>query len=618
MNQLRRKFHLFILALVFAFSSSLAIVVVPSIAAAGPCVAGPHSGVINTDQSWCVASSPHVVTSTVTVADGVTLTIEPGVVIRLSGANTSIIVNGTLDAQGTAANGILFTTNNVSPASGQWKQLVFNVSSNANVLDYVTVEYGGYFDPAIDVRTDDLTISNSVVRNNDQIGLQINDASPTISTTSFTNNASRAIDLNGASLPTLSDLSASGNGFNGATINGTTINADYVWGEGIGNYLVTNDVVVANGTTLSIVPGTTVRLFGAETQLIVNGSLRVPGTADDPILFTSAQETPAPGQWNQIVFNAVSSDNLLDYVTVEYAGYFAPAIDVRTDDLTISNSVVRNNDQVGLQINDASPTISTTSFTNNTSHAIDLNGASFPVFSDLSASGNGFNGVVINGSTITNDYAWGEGISNYLMTSNVTVNPDTTLTVVPGTTVRVFGAATQLIVNGTLTAVGTADDPILFTSAQETPAPSQWKQIIFNPSSRNSSLEYVTVEYGGYFDPVIAIASTSVSIRKSTVARNGGDGIEVSAGSPVITNNNIVANADFGLRNTSSGTVRATCNWWGAESGPTNAANPGGVGQRVSNNVIFDPWLTTEAPDDTCSSGSGGGGLVVYLPLVIR
>ncbi|MEM8533985.1 MAG: right-handed parallel beta-helix repeat-containing protein [Chloroflexota bacterium] len=352
--------------------------------------------------------------------------------------------------------------------------------------------------------------------------------------------------------------------------------------------------------------------------ITVDGTLTAAGTADEAILFTSAQSTPAPAQWRKIVFNPLSTDNVLDHVTIEYGGYFQPMVDVRTDSLTISDTTIHDGAGIGMQLNDASPTISTTTFTDNGGRALELNGASFPTLSELSASGNGFDGVTVTGTTVTDDYTWGQAIDNYLVTGNVTVNPDTTLDIVPDTTVRFIGTNTSLIVDGTLTAVGTTDNPILFTSGQSTPAPGQWKQIVFNDDSQNSVLEYVTVEYGGYFDPVIVIGTSSATIRNSTITRSNDDGIEVSAGSPTITNNNIVANAEFGLRNTSTGTVGATCNWWGAASGPTNDANPGGLGQTVSDNVIFSPWLTAEAPNDTCQSGVGGDGRVVYLPLLIR
>src|SRR5438105_1208387 len=66
------------------------------------------SGMINQDTTWSLANSPYVVTGSVTVAAGVTLTIEAGVVVKFPG--TSLYVDGTLLAQGTTSQPIVLTS----------------------------------------------------------------------------------------------------------------------------------------------------------------------------------------------------------------------------------------------------------------------------------------------------------------------------------------------------------------------------------------------------------------------------------------------------------------------------------------------------------------------------
>jgi hypothetical protein len=67
------------------------------------------SGAISTTTNWQVSDSPYEITSAVVVSSGVTLTIEPGVEIRLAGCY-ELIVKGTLNAVGTSVNPIVWKT----------------------------------------------------------------------------------------------------------------------------------------------------------------------------------------------------------------------------------------------------------------------------------------------------------------------------------------------------------------------------------------------------------------------------------------------------------------------------------------------------------------------------
>jgi len=55
--------------------------------------------------------------------------------------------------------------------------------------------------------------------------------------------------------------------------------------------------------------------------------------------------------------------------------------------------------------------------------------------------------------------------------------------------------------------------------------------------------------------------------------------------------NNIAGNTGYGIRNFNTVPVDAEHNWWGSATGPTHASNPGGTGDKVSDNVDFTPWL---------------------------
>ena len=63
-------------------------------------------GIITSNTTWTKANSPYVLTGPTAVNKGVTLTIEPGVIVNLG--NFYLQVNGTLNAQGTNGDKIIF------------------------------------------------------------------------------------------------------------------------------------------------------------------------------------------------------------------------------------------------------------------------------------------------------------------------------------------------------------------------------------------------------------------------------------------------------------------------------------------------------------------------------
>src|SRR5262245_60964092 len=68
------------------------------------------AGSVTADATWHAASSPCVLTGTVTVEPGVTLTIEPGTTVQLGKGVDLIVKNGgRLLAEGSSASPIRFT-----------------------------------------------------------------------------------------------------------------------------------------------------------------------------------------------------------------------------------------------------------------------------------------------------------------------------------------------------------------------------------------------------------------------------------------------------------------------------------------------------------------------------
>jgi parallel beta-helix repeat protein len=117
-------------------------------------------------------------------------------------------------------------------------------------------------------------------------------------------------------------------------------------------------------------------------------------------------------------------------------------------------------------------------------------------------------------------------------------------------------------------------------------------------------------------NPTNTGSSMTASISSNTISNNN-IGILVRFGA-VLQNsvhfNNIVNNLNFGLNNIGSSQVNATYNWWGHPTGPYHITNPGGLGNPVSNNVLFSNWLTmiwnnTIWVDDNYDSSTPGWGI---------
>ncbi len=90
-----------------------------------------------------------------------------------------------------------------------------------------------------------------------------------------------------------------------------TLTEDTVWS---GTVDVEGELEVADGVTLSIDPGTVVRLAPGAT-VVVRGRLMADGTEPEPIRFTRASDTEP---WERIYFIR-ADDSRLRYVTIEYA-----------------------------------------------------------------------------------------------------------------------------------------------------------------------------------------------------------------------------------------------------------------------------------------------------------
>lgn len=110
------------------------------------------SGGVFTSTVWAQSNSPYIVTGTVVVFPGVTLTIQPGVTIKFN-ANAILEVRGKCEAIGNVNDTIVFTSNLPSPSAGAWTGIRLIGTSTPTVANQLTMEYckGMYADHFVDL-----------------------------------------------------------------------------------------------------------------------------------------------------------------------------------------------------------------------------------------------------------------------------------------------------------------------------------------------------------------------------------------------------------------------------------------------------------------------------------
>ncbi len=119
---------------------------------------------------------------------------------------------------------------------------------------------------------------------------------------------------------------------------------------------------------------------------------------------------------------------------------------------------------------------------------------------------------------LTEDTIWKGQV---LVEGGVTIAPQATVTIEPGTTVRfrpsADGAIGLLLIRGRIRAVGTKDLPITFTSDEVAPAAGDWQGILLLDSSKDNILEWCRID--ATVTGVSAVFS-ELTLRQSSVTRS--------------------------------------------------------------------------------------------------
>ena len=172
--------------------------------------------------------------------------------------------------------------------------------------------------------------------------------------------------------------------------------------------------------------------------------------------------------------------------------------------------------------------------------------------------------TVIKGSTLLADTVWTEENSPYLVTGDVTVSANTTLTIMPGVKV-LFLANTddtvggqspydsELIIKGSLNVAGTEAKGVTLTSSNREPATGDWGGVRVENGTAN--LTYTTLEFSAYGIDLYNVNYGKTFTLSNSELANNGTGIKASNsynGVFTITNNIIRDNSSYAISSNDS------------------------------------------------------------------
>jgi hypothetical protein len=582
------------------------------------------TGRISTDMTWTAAESPYLVEGQLAVDAGVTLTVEPGVEVRFA-PSSQVLIRGHISAVGTSAAPIQFL--GVDETAGSWGGISVLGSGTDPVsatFEHATIAHGGGpggYGAQVYVYSGTLALSDSTVRDGSGDGITAEFTGLSLTSVEVTNNAGaavRLVSLSDSARPALEALSLSGNGTNAVSLENAGTQRQDLHLTAIGvPYRVAGQLIVAPGATLTVDPGVEVR-FEAAADLIVNGAIVAEGTPEKPIQFLGVDETP--GSWAGIELlsgNEAVVNGSFANVTIANAGGSGgrgTQLYAYAGSLKVSDSQIRDGAGVGIIGELADLDLSSVAITGNAGLALEVIGQSGvpparqPRFDDLTITGNGTDVVAIDqpGALMT-DAHWTALSVPYRVSGQLVVPPDLSWAVDPGVEIE-FAAGSEAVVRGSMSAIGTAEQPIAFRGVERTPGSWLGIEVVGSGAAGAvSRFEHVSITDAGGSGgagAALYVADGRTVFNDGEISNAAGDGVHVSGLAPFgpsrVEGSQLVEIGGVGVANDASVLMVATNNWWGDPSGPA-AANEcvTGTGTSISGLIRYAPWLGAEdaAPD---------------------
>lgn len=442
---------------------------------------------LNGNTTWEETEAPFVFRSSLSIRDGARLTLKEGVIVKLNW--TRILVDGTLIAKGLEGQPIIFTSyydderggdssgdeGFTLPNQGDWQNIVIRGNGS---FDYCEFYYGGgggtYGDSALRIDAS-ATVENSIFAYNNGFSDGALDAraGATIKNNTFYGNTkpmsfSPSLDLDDSNIFHNPANPSEVNTFQGIFINGTSLSSNATWEETEAPFVIRRNLSVGDGFRLTLKEGVMVKFD--DTRMLVDGNLLASGAEGQPIIFTSYKDDarggdsngdggdtyPEAGNWHNIV---IRGNGAFDYCEFYYGGgggtYGDSALRIDST-TTVENSTFAYNGGFNNGALDArsSATIKGNTFYSNSkpltlgaSLSLD-NSNTFHNPADPNER-NQFEGIFINGTSISNDVEWKETEIAFVIGSSFTIGEAHRLTLGDSVTLK-FQSSVRLNHNNNL------------------------------------------------------------------------------------------------------------------------------------------------------------------------
>ncbi|MEW5853518.1 MAG: right-handed parallel beta-helix repeat-containing protein [Myxococcota bacterium] len=442
------------------------------------------------------------------------------------------------------------------------------------LLDNVTSRYSSRAGLSVSGRV--VRVSNSAFETNQDEGVYLSstaaldsNAGPSFVGNVLTGNGGAAIRLGADSVIQLdSSSSFAGNG-GSVVIAGGTAGESGTWQALDAPYVVVASIYVggAAAPTITIQDGAEL-YFSSNTSLDVgnyagDGRLMVNGETTG-VLFSSASATPTAGDWGGLYVGDHDQGSQLRGLTVEYGGNNGYGnIMVYLADVTLQGVTSRYSSANGISLLASTATISGTECSNNNDDGVyvhsdaSLADGTGPTFTNNTLTGNQrpislpadsvaeldpssiFTGNtrdevrVLGSGLVSRSATWQRLDAPYraALSLDVQGNAAPILTINPGVTI-LFDAGYGIVVGagapGGLLALGTATEPIRFTSSSASPQPGDWSGVYLAPNCVDAQAQIgnAVIDHAGSNTlGALTVSGCDGAIQASTIRSSSSCGI---------------------------------------------------------------------------------------------